>query len=242
MSPSKNKRPAKRSLGDAKSLKLLVCAGLMIFAGYLIGTTHTMLVYKATQFSAQQLPSDTVERESSSSQNRLEGLVVEQESSQARTAPARVAAVPTVAKDSNRRVFEAENMYREVGSVLSHDDASGKSTAFGAVQEDGFLNYGPFTREFSGTDARNEAVFRLSIDTIVPEAVVRIDVSADGMVIAQRSIFGHEFVAPRTFQEFPLAFMSPPEGQQVEFRVHSKGFVGVHFDNVAVTQVTEDRQ
>ena len=135
--------------------------------------------------------------------------------------------------------FEAEDdLFTQWGRVVDDPDASGGSAIESYII--GFLAFGPYTQDFSGTNKRYQATFYLKTDYLLQGEypIGYIDVAADGRTIAKRHYYTHDFEQVNTYTPFALEFDSPSAGASMQFRTTTTYGRTIHIDRVEVEEVT----
>ena len=132
-------------------------------------------------------------------------------------------------------MYEAEEMFRIIGKVVDDSQASGGQAVEGALLDEGFLNFGPYTSELVGGTTTNRAMFFIKLlePTATDETLFTIDIAVDGVPVALRAVQEFEFKNTTEFIPFDLEFSSPQTGQ-IEYRLNSLGRAKIRLDRVEV--------
>ena len=141
---------------------------------------------------------------------------------------------------SNNKVYESENLRRQIGSVIDDVTASNAKAVKALASEGaGYMQYGPYSVE-QQINNTFKATYRLKVaDNTSSSIVARID-AANAWGTGEwtkRELKGTDFIAPDTWQEFSIYHQRINQGS-MEYRVEVYGLTDVTADNVVVEKVT----
>lgn len=139
------------------------------------------------------------------------------------------------------QTFEAEDLQRTLGDILSDAEASGGKaiTTLPDQKMPGFLTYGPFQSFPAGS---YQIKYRIKINETTNSVetnnsaslLALLDVQSDRYgVLAKYPIWGINFVSPNQYQDFSLDFVNPGSSS-LEFRVETYGVNGLSVDKIEV--------
>jgi len=153
--------------------------------------------------------------------------------------------LPTVpSPDAPKWRWKGYQMNGARGKVIEDKDASGGKTLEVKVgrEKAGCIAFGPYANLPPG---EYWMVWRFKVSDISEKRPVEVSIDTCGGAwvspytssICQPISFN--FKEPNKYQEFKLAFINPPPGTMLEFKVFWSGKTDLYFDNVTAIQVRE---